>query len=63
MSKYSEYHYAFTSTVAHLRKINVDMGFRKVLISGNGWKKFMEKFLKLDPVNLKKVGQPLVRWR
>ena len=22
MSKYSEYHYAFTSTVAHLREIN-----------------------------------------
>ena len=29
MSKYSEYHYDFTSAVAHLREINVDMGFRK----------------------------------
>ena len=29
MSKYSEYHYAFTSTATHLREINVDMGFRK----------------------------------
>ena len=36
---------------------------RNVLSSGNGWKKFMEKFLKLKPVNSKKVELLLVRWQ
>ena len=34
-----------------------------VLTSGNGWKKFMEKFLKSEQVNSRKVERLLALWQ
>ncbi len=36
---------------------------RNVLTSGNGWKKFMEKFLKSEQVNSRKVERLLALWQ
>ncbi len=36
---------------------------RNVLSFGNGWKKFMEKFLKLELASLKRVELLLALWQ